>query len=62
MFVADFRSEGRLLHILGPKYERQFCPMLIFRKGSISLFLDLQVTRLWPTGKSQALHAKSKWA
>ena len=52
MFVADFSSEGRLFHILGPKHERPFCPVLLFRKGRISLFLDLRVTRLWPTGKN----------
>ena len=33
MFVADFSSEGRLFHTLGPKYERPFCPVLLFRKG-----------------------------
>ena len=33
MFVSDFSSESRLFHILGPKYERPFFPVLLFRKG-----------------------------
>ena len=27
MFFADLSSDGRLFHNLGPRFERQFCPM-----------------------------------
>ena len=33
MFPADFSSDGRLFHILGPRYERQFSPMFLLQKN-----------------------------
>ena len=35
MFFADFSSDVKSFHILGQRYERQFCPMLLL----ISQFL-----------------------
>ena len=46
MFFADFSSDGRLFHILGPRYERHFCPVLLFRNGCFNFFSHLRVIRL----------------
>ena len=36
--LANFRYEFRVFQILGPRLERPFCPMLLFRKGLSSYF------------------------
>ena len=35
--VVFFIDQGRLFHTEGPMYERPFCPILVFRKGTLSL-------------------------
>ena len=35
--VVLFINSGRLLHREGPVYGRPFCPILFFRKGTLSL-------------------------
>ena len=38
---ADFRSEFRLSQVLGPRWERLCCPLLLFLKGWFNFFLSL---------------------
>ena len=49
LFV-DFKSDDRLFHIFGPKWDRHFWPVLLLRNGRFNLNLDLRVTWLWPIG------------
>ena len=44
----DSRPEFKVFQILGPRQERPFCPVLLFRRGIASLFLDLRGTLIQP--------------
>ena len=40
MFFADLSSDGRSFHNLGPRYERQFCPIA---EGCLNVSDDILV-------------------
>ena len=48
--LADFKSDGGLFYILGP---RAFCPKVLLQNGNSNLNLDLCVIRPWLAGISQ---------
>ena len=43
--LADFKSDGRLFHIFGPRFDKHFCPEVLLRNGNSNLNLDLHVIR-----------------
>ena len=45
--VGRFKSDARLFNIFGPWQDRRFWPVLLLRKGTFSLNLDLRAIRLW---------------
>ena len=56
---AFFKDPGGLFHSEGPMYERPFCPMLVFRKGALSLaklLLDFIVIE----GRTHKLHSNNE--
>ena len=40
-FLADFKSDGRLFHIFGQRYDKRFCPEVLSPNGNSNLNLDL---------------------
>ena len=44
--LDDFKSDGRLFHIFGPRQDKHFCPEVLLRNGNSNLNLDLRVNHM----------------